>query len=216
MTITARQLTLILPKAPAYFLDHLNKAMAWAEVNTPARIAAFLAQTGHESNQFTKMKESMNYSVEGLLGTFSRSRISKIDAERVGRTAVRPALQAEIGNLLYGGAWGKKNLGNTEPNDGIRYIARGPIGITGRANYTAAGKALGLDLVNHPELLEQPHEGLMSSAWYWKTNKLNALADAGKNRAIGGKINTGDENKIPLRAEEREALYVKALKVLTS
>jgi len=214
--LTVRQLTLILPKAPLLYLNPLNEAMKWAEINTPARMAAFLAQTGHESGQFTKMKESMNYSVEGLLATFKRDRISKIDAERVGRTAVRPALQADIGNLLYGGAWGKKKLGNTEPNDGIRFIARGPIGITGRANYEAAGKALGYDLVNHPEQLEQPGPGLMSSAWYWKTNKLNALADAGKITQIGGKINTGDEDKIPLHAEERAALYAKALKVLTS
>lgn len=214
--LTASQLSLILPKAPPAFLPHLNKAMAWAEINTPARIAAFLAQTGHESAQFTKMKESLNYSVEALLSTFSRARISKADAERVGRTASRPARQTEIGNLLYGGAWGAKNLGNTQPGDGSKYIARGPIGITGRANYTAAGTALGLDLVNKPEQLEQPGPGLMSSAWYWKVNGLNRYADAGNINAIGGLINTGDPKKTPLHAQERRELYAKALKVLTS
>jgi len=72
---------------------------------------------------------------------------------------------------------GRKDLGNTQPGDGVKYKGRGPIQITGRANYAAAGKALGIDLINHPELAATPQVGFQTAAWYWNTHNLNALAD---------------------------------------
>jgi len=72
---------------------------------------------------------------------------------------------------------GRKDLGNTQPGDGVKYKGRGPIQITGRANYAAAGKALGLDLIDHPDLAATPQVGFQTAAWYWNTHNLNQYAD---------------------------------------
>lgn len=88
---------------------------------------------------------------------------------------------------------GREDLGNTQPGDGRRYKGRGPIQITGRYNYTKASKALGIDLVNHPELASDPEIGFKLSAWYWNTNNLNSYCDnddfVGLTRAINGGTN---------------------------
>jgi len=72
---------------------------------------------------------------------------------------------------------GRKDLGNTQPGDGVKYKGRGPIQITGRSNYAAAGKALGIDLINHPELAATPQYGFQVAAWYWNSHNLNQYAD---------------------------------------
>lgn len=88
---------------------------------------------------------------------------------------------------------GRKDLGNTQPGDGARFPGRGPIQITGRANYLECGKALGLDLIAHPELLELPEHGCRGSAWFWKTRGLNEAADTDEfgfiTRTINGRYN---------------------------
>jgi putative chitinase len=72
---------------------------------------------------------------------------------------------------------GRKDLGNTQPGDGVKYKGRGPIQITGRANYAAAGKALGIDLINNPGLAATPQVGFQVAAWYWNSHNLNKYAD---------------------------------------
>lgn len=96
----------------------------------------FLANVLHESACFTKLAENMNYSVHGLLSTFGRHRISLNDAERYGRKPGQPANQVMIANTLYGGTWGRVNLGNTKQGDGFLFRGSGPIHITGRKNVT--------------------------------------------------------------------------------
>ena len=86
---------------------------------------------------------------------------------------------------------GRADLGNLQPGDGHRYVGRGLIQVTGRTNYLAAGAALGLDLVTHPELLEDPTNAALSAAWYWKTHGLNELSDTDSFGAITHKINGG-------------------------
>jgi putative chitinase len=216
MPITQMQFLQIIPAAGSLtgvFVPALNAAMARFHINTPARVSAFLAQTGHESAYFTRLVESLNYSVEALISTFTRERISEADARAYGRTPIRKANQVAIANCIYGGAWGAKKLGNTQPGDGWRYRGRSLIQITGRANYAACGKALGLDLLNYPEQLEEPEKAAMAAAWYWSLQKLNTLADVGNLSDIGSIINTGKPGRIPLGAQEREALYERALRV---
>jgi putative chitinase len=101
-------------------------------------------------------------------------------------------------------------LGNTVPGDGFKYRGRGLIQITGRANYAACGEALALDLINQPELLEQPKNACMSAAWFWAVNGLNTLADAGDNQNIGSVINTGRKGRVPNGATGRQAFYGKS------
>jgi putative chitinase len=117
--------------------------------------AYVLATARHETGASfaTDAVESLNYSVEGLLKTFSRSRISEADARRLGRTKDRPADQQAIANALYGGAFGEKNLGNTQPGDGWKFRGRSWPQLTGRRNYQKADDALGLGgaLVANPD-----------------------------------------------------------------
>lgn len=104
---------------------------------------------------------------------------------------------------------GRKDLGNIHPGDGKRYKGRGPIQLTGRANYQAAGKALGLPLETDPELVAYPEIGFRVAGWYWTTHRLNSLADAKDFDAITHKINGGYNGK-----KSRDKYYQTALKVL--
>lgn len=100
-------------------------------------------------------------------------------------------------------------LGNTQPGDGRRFCGRGLIQITGRANYAIAAVALDLDLLNHPELLEQPEHAAMSAAWFWWNKKLTPLALTGDFIELTRRINGGTNG-----LADRQALYVAAKKAL--
>ncbi len=132
------------------------------------------------------------------------------------RAAFLAQLAHESGELRFweeladGKAYeGRRDLGNTQPGDGPRYKGRGPIQLTGRSNYRAAGHALGIDLENSPERARDPDVGFRVAAWFWKSRGLNALADAGDFREITRRIN-GGYNGLP----QREAYYARALGVL--
>lgn len=161
------------------------------EINTPLRLSHFFAQLHHESGGFTILKESLNYSVEGLLKTFGRHRISNTQALQFGRTKTRPANQEAIANIIYGGDWGEKNLGNINKGDGWKFIGRGFKQLTGRANYSNLSKDTGLDYLNNPEWLEKEADAIISACWFWKRNNCNFFAD--KNDIVGltKKINGG-------------------------
>ena len=125
-------------------------------------------------------------------------------------------LAHESGSLRYvkelasGEAYeGRLDLGNTEEGDGVKYKGRGLIQITGRSNYQACGSALGLDLLNHPELLEQPLQACLSAGWFWQSHGLNELADNKEFKKITKRINGGYNGY-----EDRLKYYNIALKVL--
>ncbi len=86
---------------------------------------------------------------------------------------------------------GRRDLGNTRPGDGRRFKGRGPIQLTGRANYRAAGKALGLDLERNPELVSRPEVGFRVAAWYWNSRNINKAAGRGDFRRVTKLINGG-------------------------
>jgi predicted chitinase len=122
----------------------------------------------------------------------------------------------ESGGLRYmeeiasGAAYeGRRDLGNTQPGDGTRYKGRGPIQLTGRANYRAAGKALGLDLEGNPRQAASPEVGFRTAAWFWNSRNLNSLADKGDFRGITKRVNGGYNG-----LADREAYYRRALNVL--
>lgn len=112
--------------------------------------------------------------------------------------------------LASGAAYeGRHDLGNTQPGDGERFKGRGLIQITGRANYEACGQALGLALIDHPELLETSENACRSAGWFWAMHKLNALADIPDFQDITRRINGGLNGEA-----SREAYYAKAKAVL--
>ncbi|WP_395812024.1 LysM peptidoglycan-binding domain-containing protein [Archangium minus] len=105
---------------------------------------------------------------------------------------------------------GRRDLGNTQPGDGVRFKGRGPIQLTGRANYRAAGQALGIDLENNPKRAADPDVGFRTAAWFWNSRNLNSYADAGNFREVTRRINGGYNG-----LASREAYYQRALNVLS-
>lgn len=146
-------------------------------ISTNRRFRHFIATLAHESAMFKAMVESLNYSEEALLKTFSRSRISPADAKTFGRNKAHPANQNALANILYGGEFGRKNLGNTQPGDGWRYRGRGFIMLTGRANYAAMAALTGLDLVNKPELAAEFRNAALIAVMWWCSKGLNQVVD---------------------------------------
>jgi len=182
MPITQQQLLQILPQArqvAGFFVPALNAAMTRFKINSPVRMAAFIAQVGHESGQLTRMVENLNYSADRLQAVWP----NRFDAALAAQLARKPE---QIANIAYGG-----RMGNTLPGDGWKYRGRGLIQLTGANNYRAAGAALGLDLVNHPELVEQPETATLVAGWFWLSNGLNELADSGQFAKITRVINGG-------------------------
>ena len=166
---------------------HVTAAMAEFAIDTPVRQAAFLAQVGHESSSFAKLVESLNYSVDGLRATFP-ARVAQVQAQALGRkpgeSVVPVERQVQIAQLAYGG-----RMGNSAPTDGFRYRGRGGIQITGKDNYRECGAALGLDLVNAPELLQVLPGAIRSAGWFWSTHGCSALADSGDFVGLTRRIN---------------------------
>lgn len=118
----------------------------------------------------------------------------------------------ELGGPQYLSKYeGRKDLGNTQPGDGVKFAGRGLIQVTGRANYAKASQALFGDdrLLRTPEMLEQPEWAAKSAAWYWASRNLNALADADRFTDITKAINGGTNG-----LEDRKARYRLALSVL--
>jgi putative chitinase len=171
--VTPQQLQAIVPSLSgakaAEVAPHLNRAMAEAGIDSPARKAAFISQVAHESGGFKYNEE-----------------------------------------IASGRAYeGRRDLGNTQPGDGERFKGRGYIQLTGRANYAAAGKALGLDLVNNPELAAKPENAARVAAWYWNSRGLNGLADRGDFDGITKRINGGFNGKA-----DRDQYHARAQRVL--
>lgn len=134
------------------------------------RLCMFLAQVGHESNDCKSLSESLNYSADALTKLFGRHRISVDQAIKYGRTSEHPADQEMLANILYGGEWGRKNLGNIAFGDGALFKGRGLIQLTGRANYTKCGSAIGVPLSNRPELLSSDRDvSVMAACWFFET-----------------------------------------------
>lgn len=176
----------------AVWISPLNRAFLEHRIDTPLRQAHFIAQVGHESNSFKSLRENLNYSVDGLLKTFSRSRISEADAKRYGRTDKQSANQEMIADIVYGGDWGLKNLGNMQAGDGWKFRGAGLIQLTGRANFVKANKALNFDLVNRPERAAEDNLiAALAAGYFWEENGLNILADKDDIVAITKKINGG-------------------------
>jgi putative chitinase len=193
------------------YLAPLNDAMGLYTIDDPLVVAGFLSQIGHESGALSTVVENLNYRVEALLSLFSRQRISEDDARAFGRNDAikQPADQEMIANIIYGGPWGAKNLGNLDYGDGWKYRGRGLKQLTGKYNYKQCGDALGINLVDDPDQLAQPIAAALSAAWFWVSRRPNGIEDAAKARDVGKMtklINGGD-----IGLAQRTDLFAKAL-----
>jgi putative chitinase len=162
-------------------------------IDTIREVASFLANINVESAGLTQLTENLNYSTEALIKLFGRHRISIEDANRYGRGNGHPANQEALANILYGGDWGRKNLGNVAPTDGWACRGYGPKQITGRANHQAFADAVGMSLAVAQEYMRTPEGGMMAAGWFWKSHGLDKQAATpgveDDRRAINGGVN---------------------------
>src|ERR1043166_3218465 len=173
--VTKEQLLSLAPNARPEYLqtfENADEVFAKYGINDNAlRLAHFMAQ--------------------GLIDDFSRARISLDDANKYGRTDQHPANQTMIGNTIYGGAFGVKNLGNTQPDDGYNFRGTGLLQMTGRGSRTTIGTKLGVDLLNNPANAADPKYLLAIACEEWNEKGCNPFADKDDVLTITKKINGG-------------------------
>ena len=185
------------------------------DLDTTSRVSHFLGQSSVESAGFSALAESLNYSVDGLRKTFGRHRITDAQCRRLGRAKGRPADQRGIANIVYGGAWGKKNLGNTEPNDGWDFRGSSIKQVTGRSNFRAFSKWIrkyapeAPDFEAEPDRLRDPEWAAWGAVWYWSERGCARFADQDDVIGLTKRINGGANG---LKA--RQAATAKAKRIL--
>ena len=184
--LTAEQFKELFPncKDPDGWVDAMNEVFPKYEINTPERIASFVAQCGHESGGWRTFSENLNYSAKSLDAVFGKY------FKRAGRDAEEYARQPErIANVVYAN---RMDNGDTDSGDGYRYRGRGPIQLTGKANYSAFSADMDVDAVGEPDMVSEDKEvALMSAIWYWNKNGLNRYADSGDIKTMTKRINGG-------------------------
>lgn len=147
-------------------------------INTPLRLAHFLAQCGHESGGFRATQENLNYSAKGLTGTFKKYFPSEAAATPYARNPVK------IASKVYGGRMGN---GPEPTQEGYKFRGRGYIQLTGKENYTAFGKSINEDILSNPDKVASSY-ALLSAAWFFSKNGLHKMADEGASDAVVTKI----------------------------
>jgi putative chitinase len=163
-------------------------------INTPLRLAHFLAQCGHESGGFRLTQENLNYSAKGLNGIFKKYFPTEAAAAPYNRNPQK------IANKVYSNRMGN---GTEASGDGYKFRGRGYIQLTGKDNYTAFGKSIGVDMTINPDLVASQY-ALLSAAWFFTKNNLHKMADGGATDAVvtsitkrvnGGTIGLADRIK---------------------
>ena len=179
---------------PQIVIDSIPEVASKFGINTPLRVAHFLAQCGHESGGFRVTQENLNYSAKGLNGIFRKYFPTEAAAAAYARNPQK------IANKVYANRMAN---GSEASGDGYKFRGRGYIQLTGRDNYTQFGKAIGVDIPSNPDLVSSKY-ALASAAWFWSKNGLNKLADNGASdtavtsitkRVNGGTIGLADRIK---------------------
>jgi len=184
--ITLDLLKEICPKTKVTILERyvtpLNEVADYYEINTPKRVAAFLAQVAHESGGFQAIKENLNYSAKGLMTTFKKYFPTEVLAKQYERQPEK------IANKVYANRMGN---GDEASGDGSRFCGRGLIQLTGKHNYTRFASDLGVSLEECVAYLETPAGAVSSAGWFWDTNNLNPICDRGDMKMLTRRINGG-------------------------
>ena len=176
----------------------LNQVFVKYDIDTPKRQAAFIGQGSYESANFTHLQENLNYSAQRLMQVWPSRFPYIIAAEPYAHNPEK------LANFVYAG-----RMGNLQDGDGYTYRGRGLIQITGREMYTKCGNALGIDLIDNPDLLLTPEYAALSAGWFWNKHGLNALADAQEYGTMTRRINGGTTG-----LDDRIVRITQALEVL--
>lgn len=163
---------------PDSVLAQIPDTMAKFELNTPLRLAHFLAQCGHESGGFKFLRENLNYSAKGLMGIFKKYFPTEAIANQYQRQPDK------IANKVYASRMGN---GPEATGDGAKFKGRGFIQLTGKDNYTAFSKSIGEDCVANPDLVATKYP-LASAAWFFHKNGLHKIADEGASDLVVTKV----------------------------
>lgn len=179
------------------WFEPFSKAAAEFQINTPARLAAFIAQTGHESTGLSRLSENLYYSDAERVARIFRSGFDNnkngvIEPAEIEFARAYIRNPEKLANRAYAGRGGN---GDEASGDGWRFRGRGLIQVTFRDNYFHCGKALGLDLIANPDLLLEYVNAARSAAWFWQTNGCNELADKGDFLAVTRRINPPAEGQ---------------------
>lgn len=199
--ITIDQIKKICPnnKNPQQLADALNIVLPTYDISNKERIACFIAQCGHESAEFTVLRENLNYSAASLCKVWPK-RFNSITAAAYNRAPEK------IANKVYADRLGN---GNEASGEGFKYRGRGAIQLTGKANYQAFAKSLGKTLDDTVAYCETLDGAIASACFFWKTNNLNKLVDANDFVGLTKKINGG-----VIGLDDRKKHYATALSVL--
>lgn len=181
-------------------------------ITDPKELANFMGQTQHESQHFTRLEENLNYHGPVLWNTFKgdgrtppRNGLTENEANELGSISDPTQKRQAIAEKIYGGAWGEKNLGNTEPHDGYTYRGRGYIQLTGRGNYERHSNLTGLDLIKHPELASNSGIAEKLAVSYWTDNIRTERGASTDIKIAGSIINTGRPDRNPKGLADRQA-----------
>ena len=198
------QLKQIVPGNP--YIEHWHEALCEIlpdyDIDTPQRIAAFLAQCAHESGGFRAIKENLNYRPATLVTLFKKY----FDLPTAERYCAMPDKQAAIANKIYANRMGN---GPEESGDGFRYCGRGLIQLTGKDNYTRYAQSTEQTVEEASEHLTTFEGCVQSAAWFWEANNLNQYADTGDILTMTKRINGGT-----IGLEDRKKHYEHACHVL--
>ena len=205
MELTIEQLKQLLPKNPYvdHWYDALSKLLPDYEINTPKRIAAFIAQCSHESGGFTALKENLNYKPATLRKLFSKYFPNDALAEEY---CAKPNKQEAIASRIYASRMGN---GDEASGDGYKYCGRGLIQLTGKSNYIAFADSLEITPEEASNYLATFEGAVQSACWFWESNNLNQWADKGDILTLTKRINGGT-----IGLEDRIKHYEHALHVL--
>ena len=199
--LTNEQLAQIIPGNP--YIDHwydaLSQALPDYDINTPQRIASFLAQCAHESGGFVFLQENLNYRAESLSRVWPKYFPPDIAAEY----AHNPE---RIANRAYANRMGN---GPESSGDGWAHCGRGLIQLTGRSNYQAFADSIETAIEDIPHYLATFEGAVQSACWFWESNNLNQYADNGDLLTMTKKINGGT-----LGLDDRTKRYQHALQVM--
>lgn len=184
----------------SHWFDALCEILPEYEINTPGRVAAFLAQCAHESGGFKFLKENLNYKAASLRKVFPKYFPTDELAQAYEKKPEK------IANRIYGGRMGN---GPEDSGDGFRYCGRGLIQLTGKENYSWFAASLEIPVEEASEYLETFEGAVQSACWFWETNNLNQWADKGDILTLTKRINGGT-----IGLEDRIKHYNHALHVL--
>lgn len=200
--VTIQQLRQLIPgnKYVENWHHALEQLLPDYDINTPKRIAAFLAQCAHESGNFVFLKENLNYKAAGLRRVFPKYFPTDAIAAQYEKKPEK------IANRVYAGRMGN---GDESSGDGFRFCGRGLIQLTGRTNYQNFADSLEMNINDVPDYLQTFEGAAQSACWFWETNNLNKFADVGDIKGMTRVINGGY-----IGLEDRIHHYEAALHIL--